>query len=126
MFFNSIILIIICSIILIFIASQKQKIIKKYGKPINFFVASTFSCQFRISAINLAITAIYNDKIVISIDNEDILINKENFVSFDEPTFLKPCTIKFKVANIYQTRSISFSIISKKQIEKIKYVLNNF
>ena len=126
MIFNLIILLIICSIYLIIVTSKKQKIIKKYGKPINFFIVSSLNFQFRISAINLTIISIYNNKIVISIDNEDIFINKENFVSFDEPTFLKPCAIRFKVDNIYQTRSIVFSIIGKKQIKKIKSVLNNF
>lgn len=126
MIFNSILFLMVCGIILAIIARKKQKIIDKYGKPIDFLTVSSLNFQFRPSGINLTFILIYDNKILISIGNEEISINKDNFISFDEPTFLKPCAIKFKVDTIYKTRSIYFSIIRKNQIEKIKRELKNF
>ncbi len=126
MIFNALLLIVICGIFYYDYYNNKQKIIERYGKPKDFLVVSSLNFQFRPSAINPTIIAIYNNKILISIGSEKIFINKENFVSFEEPTFFKPCSIKFKVDNVYKTRSISFSIISKKQLNKVKYVLNQF
>ena len=126
MIFNALLLIVICGIFYYDYYNNKQKIIERYGKPKDFFIVSSLNFQFRPSAINPTIIAIYNNKILISIGSEKIFINKENFVSFEEPTFFKPCSIKFKVDNVYKTRSISFSIISKKQLNKVKYVLNQF
>ena len=126
MIFNVLLLLVICGIFYYYYYDNKQKIIKRYGKPKDFFVVSSLNFQFRPSAINLTIIAIYNSEILISIDSEKFFINEENFVSFEEPTFFKPCSIKFKVDNVYKTRSISFSIISKKQVNKIKYALNQF
>lgn len=126
MAFDILLLLIICGIFYCHYYNNKQKIIERYGKPKDFFIVSSLNFQFRPSAINPTIIAIYNNKILISIGSEKFFINKENFVSFEEPTFFKPCSIKFKVDSVYKTRSIRFSIISKKQVNKVKDVLNQF
>lgn len=126
MILNFILLLVLCSIIVFYYKNKKQKILDKYGVPINLLFLSTYNLSFRISAINPTFIAIYDNKLIIIIGNEEILINKENFISFSEPTFIKPCTIKFKVNSIYKSREIHFSIISKKQISIIKNTLSKF
>lgn len=97
-----------------------KRIQKTYGKPLFYFWCSSWYAKYQITAINLTLVSFFKDYLIISRNGEDLVINKENFFEFREPTFLKSSYVKFKVDTIEKTKTIYFSIIRKKEIKKVK------
>ena len=97
-----------------------RRIQKPYGKPLFYFWCSSWYAKYQITALNLTLISFFEDYLIISRHGEDLVINKENFLEFKEPTFLKGCYIKLKVNTIEKTKTIYFSIIRKKEIKKMK------
>ena len=115
-----------------------NSVIEKYGLPKYTFLTSIIyapfknsSCynpSFRNRALNVTFIFIYDNYMIIKNNYSEWILNKDNFIEFNKPAFLKNCSIKIKDDNIYKSECIELTFLSKKKIKLIEQFLidNNF
>lgn len=120
-----IVIFIIYSFYLLFkILKIPNKVLSEYGKANISFWSSYYKFCPR-GSINFIYIALYDNFLIFKSIDESFLINKDNFIEFNNKSLLKPYSIKFKTNDIHKYREIHFALLRAEKAQILKKYTEN-